>query len=82
MKNLPIGTVGLLAVLILLTAPVLLGIQLFQNEQGLMGARLKRCLPDDVTCQVRDVARFTGIFPELVGRLLARHQSFTKRGQT
>jgi hypothetical protein len=82
MKNLPIGPVALLAVVILLTAPVLLGIQLFQNEQGFLGARLKRCLPDDVACQVRDVARFAGIFPQLVGRLLASHQSSTKRGQT
>ena len=81
MKNPPIGPVALLAVVILLTAPVL-GIQLFQNEQGLLGARYKRCLPDDVACQVRDVARFAGIFPELLGRLLVPHQSSTKRGQT
>ena len=82
MKNLPIGPVALLAVVILLTAPVVLGTQLFQEKQALLGARHERCLPDDVACQVRDVARFAGLFPETVGRLLARHQSSTKRGQT
>jgi hypothetical protein len=82
MKNPPIGPVALLAVVLLLTAPVVLGIQLYQKEQVLLGTRHKPCLPDDVACQVRNVARFAGIFPELVGRLLARHQSFTKRGQT
>ena len=82
MKNLPIGPVALLAVVILLTAPMVLGIPVFQKVQGLLGARHDRCLPDDVACQVRDVACFAGIFPELVGRLLAPHQFSTKRGQT
>jgi hypothetical protein len=82
MKNLPIGPVALLAVVILLTAPVLLGVALLQKEPAFVGASHKLCLPDDAACQLRDAARFAGAFPELVGRLLARHQSPTKRGQT
>jgi hypothetical protein len=82
MKNLPIGPVALLAVVVLLTAPPVLGVQLVQKEQALVGASHKPCLPDDAACQLRDVARFAGGFPELVGRLLARHQLPTKRGQT
>jgi hypothetical protein len=67
---------------ILLTAPVVVGAQLLQKEQALLGASHKPCLPDDVACQLRDVAHFAGVVPEFVGRLLAWHQSPTKRGQT
>ena len=82
MNRFPIGPVAVLAVVILLTAPVVLGVRLFQNEQGLLSLSYKHCLPDDVACQLRDVARFAGVAPELLGRLLTRHQSPTKRGQT
>jgi hypothetical protein len=81
MKNIPIGPVALLAVVILLTAPVVLGLPLFQKEQRLVDASRKPCSPDDAACELRDVARFAGIFPELMGHLLAWHQSPTKRGQ-
>jgi hypothetical protein len=81
MKNFPIGPVALLAFVILLTAPVVLGVQLVRKEQAFVGASHKPCLPDDAACQLRDVARFASACPELVGRLLARHQSPTKRGQ-
>ena len=82
MNNPPIGPVALLAVVMLLTAPVVLAIQTFQKEQPLLGAHREPCLLDDVACQLRDVARFAGLFPETVDRLSARHQSSTKRGQT
>jgi hypothetical protein len=82
MKNLPIGPVALLAVAILLTAPVVLGVALLQKEQALVGVSYKPCLPDNAACQVRDLARFAAVVPELMGRLLARHQSPTKRGKT
>jgi hypothetical protein len=82
MKNLPIGPITLLAVVILLTAPVVLGVQLVKKEQALVGASHKPCLADDAACQLRDFARFAGGFPELVGRLVALHQLPTKRGQT
>jgi hypothetical protein len=82
MKNCPLGPVVLLAVVILLTAPVSVGVQLFQKEQALGGAGYEPCLPVDVACQLRDVARFAGVVPEFVGRLLAWHQSPMKRGQT
>jgi hypothetical protein len=81
MKNLPFGPVALLAVVILLTAPVVLGLQPFQKEQSLVSASREPCLPDDAACQLRDVARFAGVFPQLVDRLLARYLSTTKRGQ-
>lgn len=81
MKNIPIGPVALLAVVILLTAPVVPGLPLLHKKQALVGANHKACLPDDAACQLREAARFAGIFPELVGRLLAWHQSPTKRGQ-
>jgi hypothetical protein len=79
MNNLPLGPVALLAVVVLLTAPVVLGVQLLQNQQ--VGATHKPCVPDDAACQLRDVARFRDVFPEFVPSLLAR-QSPTKRGQT
>jgi hypothetical protein len=82
MNRFPIGPVALLAVVILLTAPVVLGVQLLQKEQALVDASHEPCLFDDVACQLRDVARFAGVAPELLGRLLPRHQSPTKRGQT
>jgi hypothetical protein len=81
MKHFPIGPVALLAVVILLTAPVVLGVQLLRQEQAFVGASHKRCLPDDAACQLRDVTRFASAFPQLLERLLARHQSPTKRGQ-
>ena len=81
MYRFPIGPVAILAVVILLTAPVVLGGPLFREEQGLVGSSDKHCLPDDAACQLRDVARFAGVAPELLGRLLKRHQSPTKRGQ-
>ena len=82
MNRFPIGPLTVLAVVVLLTAPIVLGVQQFQKEQGLVSAGYKRCVPDDVACQLRDVARFAGVAPEVLGRLLTRHQSPTKRGQT
>jgi hypothetical protein len=82
MKNFPLGPVALLAVAILLTAPVVFGMRLIQNEQTFQGESHAPCLPFDVACQLRDVARIAGAAPELLGRLLAWHQPPTKRGQT
>ena len=80
MKNLPFGPVALLAVAVLLTAPVALGIQLFKSEQG--SASRESCLFDGGACQLRNVARFADFLPQLVAGLLAQYQSPTKRGQT
>jgi hypothetical protein len=80
MKNLPLGPVALVAAVVLLTAPVVLGARLVQEQQ--VGASHKPCVLDAGACQLRDVARFAGVFPELVASLLARHRSPTKRGQT
>ena len=81
MKNFPIGPAALLAVVLLLTAPVVLGVQLLRKEQAFVGASHKLCLPDDAACPLRDAARFAGVFPQLLDRLLARYLSTTKRGQ-
>ena len=82
MNRFPIGPVALLAVVILLTAPVVLGVQLLQKEQALVDASHEPCLFGAVACQLPDFPRFAGVAPELLGRLLTRHQSPTKRGQT
>jgi hypothetical protein len=82
MKNCPIGPVAVLAVVILLTVPVVLGVRLLQKEQAFLGSIHKFCLPHDVVCHLRDVARFAGAAPDVLGRLLGRHQPPTKRGHT
>ena len=79
MKNLPFRPVALLAVVVLLTAPAALGIELLKNEQ--LGASYEPCLFDGA-CQLRNVARLVDFFPQFVAGLLAQYQSPTKRGQT
>lgn len=62
MKNCPIAPVALLAVVILLTAPAALTVQLVQKQRVvLVGARHVPCLHDDVACQLRDLARFVNL---------------------
>jgi hypothetical protein len=81
MKNCPIAPVALLAVVILLTAPVALTVQLVHKQGGVpVGAGHVPCLHDDVACQLRDLARFVNVVPQFVGSLLARNQSPMKRG--
>ena len=81
MKNCPIAPVALLAVVILLTAPVALTVQLVHKQRAVVvGAGYVPCLHDDVACQLRDLARFVNVVPQFVGSPLARNQSPMKRG--
>lgn len=62
MKNCPIAPVALLAVVILLTAPAALTVQLVQKQRVVpVGGGHVPCLHDDVACQLRDLARFVNL---------------------
>lgn len=81
MKNFPIAPVALLAIVILLTAPVAPIVQLVNKQRAvLVGAGHVPCLHDDVACQLRDLARFVNVVPQFVRSVLARNQLPMKRG--